>query len=193
MAVVRDVSEQYETQAALRRKKLLGDTLIDHLPGVFYLFEDAGRYLRWNKNLEALSGYSSAEITAMSPLNFIAEADRKTVAERIAEVFDAGSASVEARLLTKDGREIPHLFTGGRVVLDGKPHLTGMGVDISKRKAVETALQATKEQLDYLVNEAPVALYTCAADGDFATSYMSDSVKALTGFAAERFIADPYF
>ena len=36
----------------------LSSVIINALPGVFYLFDENGKFLRWNKNFETVTGYS---------------------------------------------------------------------------------------------------------------------------------------
>ena len=63
------------------------EAVLNSLPGVFYLFDRNGKYLRWNKNLEQVTGYTAAEIATMHPLDFFAGAEKELVSARINEVF----------------------------------------------------------------------------------------------------------
>jgi PAS domain S-box-containing protein len=142
-----DIEDQKRVEALLRENegRLLverdfSNEIIDTLPGVFYLFDQQGKFLRWNKNLEEITGHSGDEIALMAPLEFIVEEDRPAVERKIEEVFVSGEANIEARLLTINGLGVPYFFTGRRIVIDGQPHLIGSGVDISERwRGEETA------------------------------------------------------
>ena len=57
-------------EKSLRRERNFSETIIDSLPGIFYFFDDTGKFLRWNKNFEEVSAYSAEEILNMSPLDF---------------------------------------------------------------------------------------------------------------------------
>jgi PAS domain S-box-containing protein len=127
---------------------LFSDTMIESMPGVMYFYDHAGRFLRWNRNFERVTQYSSDEIARMHPLDFFSSGDKRPLEERIAEVFAAGESAVESSLLAKDGSATPFYFTGRRVDLDGTPCLVGMGVDISKRKQAESALRELNETLE---------------------------------------------
>ena len=145
--VCRDITERKQTEEALRREKEFCDTTIDSLPGVFYHYDGTGRFLRWNKNFEAVTGYSRDEIALMHPLDFFAGDDRALIEERIGRVFDTGEGSAEADFACKDGRAVPYYFTGRRVLFDGEPYLIGVGIDIAERKAAEEALRQTQGDL----------------------------------------------
>jgi PAS domain S-box-containing protein len=128
---------QREEQA--RAERDFSNEIIDTLPSIFYLFDRQGKFLRWNKNLEEITGYDGDEIARMHPLEFIHEEDRAAVEGKIEEVFVRGEAHTEARLLAKEGRAIPFFFKGRRIELDGRPHLIGSGIDIAAVKQAEAA------------------------------------------------------
>ena len=55
-----------ETKAALDPSLLaeepFSESVIESLPGLFWVLDDRGRYVRWNKNLESALGYSAEEL-----------------------------------------------------------------------------------------------------------------------------------
>jgi PAS domain S-box-containing protein len=129
-----------------RSERYLSDAIIDSLPGIFYFFDQSGRFLRWNKNFEQVSGYSPDEISRMNPLDYFIGDDKKRVEDRIQKVFTQGHSSVEADFVSKDGTSKPYYLTGHLVTIDSQPYLAGMGIDISKRKQAEEALAASERQ-----------------------------------------------
>lgn len=122
------------------------DELVEAMPGVFYLYDEHGRFLRWNRNFEFVTGYSSKEIASMHPLDFFRAEDKQLLVERIGEVFENGEATIEALFLSKSGNVTPYFFTGRRIEVAGEPCLAGIGVDITKRKRAEDALRKTEER-----------------------------------------------
>ena len=65
-----DVTDQKKAEQELENTIMFSDSVIDSLPGIFYMFNMKMKFLRWNKNLEVISGYSKDEIAKMSPLHF---------------------------------------------------------------------------------------------------------------------------
>lgn len=172
--VARDVTEQKREGELIRREKQFSDTIINSLPGIFYLFNRAGRFIRWNGHTERMTGYSGEEISRMSPLDFFGSADKPKVAAAIQQAFEFGQAMIEADLLAKDGRVVPHLFFGRLLVLDESPCIMGMGVDISVRKRAEEELQAAQEQLRHYTTE----LESRVAE---RTAHLQQSIQSLEG------------
>jgi two-component system cell cycle sensor histidine kinase/response regulator CckA len=140
VAVVRDITERKRAEGNLRREKSFSEEMIESLPGVFYLFDADGRFLRWNQEFERVSGYSADEFARLHPLDFFREDDRALIEQRIGEVFVKGWSSAEAELVAKDGTRTPYHFVGRKVTVEERPCLVGMGYDITERKRAEQAL-----------------------------------------------------
>ena len=144
LAISQDITERKQAEERLEKEKNFSDTIIDSLPGIFYLFDDTGRFLRWNKNFEKVSGYSIQEILEMHPLGFFSDDEKAIVGKAIEEVFATGESGVEAYFVSKSGSKMPFYFTGKQVILDGKPCIAGMGIDIGERKQAEEALRESE-------------------------------------------------
>lgn len=147
LAIQTRESKQRQAEEKVRAEQQFSDTMIDSIPGILYLYNKQGRFLRWNQNFERVSGYTAQEIARMTPGDFFTEEDRPQVAERIARVFERGSSSVEAPFLSKDGRTTPYFFTGKRVEFEGMECLVGTGIDISERIETERALKLSEQRL----------------------------------------------
>ncbi len=140
LSILRDVTPHRQSEEHLRREKRFTDAVLDSLPGIFYVFDTAGRFLRWNKNFETVTGYTAEEIAHLHPIDFFGGEDRDLIARRIQEVFEQGEATAEAEMVSKDGRRTPFFFTGKLTLLEDQVCLVGMGVDVSERKRLEAEL-----------------------------------------------------
>jgi PAS domain S-box-containing protein len=144
LASVRDLTERMEVQRRLEKEIELSDSIINNLPGLFYLYKKNGEFLLWNKQFELTSGYSAEEFKTMSPLDFFGGEEVNLVFEAIEKVFQIGEWSVEANLLTKYGTKIPYYFTGAAINYAGTDCLLGMGIDLSAVKNLEKELSQEK-------------------------------------------------
>ena len=156
LSMVRDLTDRIEAQKQIEKEKELSDNIIDSLPGIFYLFDENGKYIRWNKQLEIVSGYNAKEILDLHPTQFFAGEEIEYIIGRIAIVFSAGISDAEANFVTKEGNKIPYYFKAIKVVFEGKPCLLGTGIDISDRKKAEEELnnsyKAIRELTSHLQN-----------------------------------------
>lgn len=150
LSITRDITESKKTELKLLREMELSDSIINSLPGVFYLFDEELRFLRWNKNFEAVTGYTFDELRTMKPTDFFEQKEKKRIAEKIEEVFRQGAAEVEAAFRTKDGRLIPYYFNGKKIIFDNAVCLIGMGIDITERKKAEQQLQQAYNRFELI-------------------------------------------
>jgi PAS domain S-box-containing protein len=122
------------------------------MPGIFYLYGADGKFLRWNKNLEIVSGYSGKEVERMHPLDFFNTPDKELILQKIGEVFSTGYAEVSAGFYTKDKRYVSYYFNGRKVNFYGIDYLIGMGVDITDRVKIENALLERTKEIEKLTD-----------------------------------------
>jgi PAS domain S-box-containing protein len=190
-------SETRALEYALERKRQLREEaefangLIQSLPGLFYLFDSEGRFLRWNRNLEIFSGYTAEEIERAHPLDFIAEDQRCLIGEKIREVFETGSASVESWLLSKAGQRIPFHFTGVKTHLRGKDCLVGVGFDLTERRRIEETLQQTNRLLEGVVNNTHLKM--ACLDTHFNFIWVNQAYARAGGHKPEFFPGRNHF
>ena len=142
----KSVSNEGEQTSLLQKEKDLSDLIINSMPGIFYLFDAAGKFLRWNKSLESVSGYSGYEISRMKPTDFFNESERTYITSRIQIAFTEGVSDAQSNLKTKSGQEVPHYFTAQLISYEAKPCVIGMGIDISERIRAEEKTKLSNER-----------------------------------------------
>ncbi len=128
-------------------EKFLSDSIINSMPGVFYLYDRNLQFKRWNKNLELVTGYSAEEFKKISPVDLFPEEEKGLLKTKISNVFSVGSDDVIAHFLRKDGTKVPYYFNGKKIRIQGEDYLVGMGIDITQRVEAETALLERTEQI----------------------------------------------
>jgi two-component system cell cycle sensor histidine kinase/response regulator CckA len=137
MQEVEERNEHRRAEQAIRRERDFLEASLNSLPGIFFLFDQTGKFLRWNRNFEHVSGQAAAEIARMNPVDFFTGDEQDYVTKKIGEVFTAGSVTAEAHFTAKDGTRTPYYFTGQKIQVEGKPCLIGTGIDVSERKRLE--------------------------------------------------------
>lgn len=138
----------------VEHEKILSDSIINSLPGIFYLYDRTGKFLRWNDNFEKVSGYTGDEIRQMHPLDFFDAEEKDLLSKRISEVFEKGHADVKAKFFTKDRTHLTYYFNGRKVIFNNIEYLIGMGIDITEQVKAEDILYQRTEEIrkltDYL-------------------------------------------
>lgn len=146
-----DITEYKESQLKQQKEQEFTNTLLEGLPGIFYLYTLPDlRLVRWNKNHEKLTGFSSEEMYGKHVLDWFAPADYPAIAHAVEVVEEQGNVSMELEILKKDGRSLP-LQATGIFFSDGKgEYLMGIGMDITRRKQMELELQQKRNELTHV-------------------------------------------
>ncbi|WP_155316220.1 PAS domain-containing protein [Desulfosarcina alkanivorans] len=132
-----DITDMKKIDDELISQRNFISRTLETLPGIFYFFTQEGKFLRWNDNVESLSGYSGSEIRKMRPEDFFPPEDQPGITTAISDAINKGVAIVQGNFLLKDGSTIPHVFTLARVEMDGETCLTGTAIDISESIRME--------------------------------------------------------
>jgi len=158
MGVSLDITESKVKEQEIRQHNIFSDTLINGLPGIFYLYDRNWQLIRWNRNHETLTGFSPDEMERRQVLDWFSPPYKDRIERTVREVFEEGESTVEAPLLLKDGTEVPYVFKGVRLKIEGEPYFLGMGVDISQRVANELALRRSEQQIRIIANSLPALI-----------------------------------
>ena len=157
--VARDISDrkaaEIAAQTAALREMNFANTLINSLPGIFFLIDEESRFLRWNSNLERALGYSYKQLRKMTLLQ-LADPEELWKMEKFSQdTRISGSSSIETSLLSQEGSRIPFLINGVRIEgFETDASILGTGIDISYRYQLERELRerATTDTLTGVFN-----------------------------------------
>jgi PAS domain S-box-containing protein len=178
-----DITERKRAEEKLANEKILSDSLINNLPGIFYLYTNEGKFLRWNKNFETLSGYSSEEIKKMHPLDFHEGAEKNRLKDRLGRIFKMQVPGIELVLTAKDKRNIPMFINSMAIIYEGVPCVIGIGNDITKRKKAEQDLIESEDAFQRLFEESAESILLL--DGTHFID-CNESTLALLGYSSKE-------
>lgn len=173
---------------------LLRDVM-DVLPGTFYVLNEAGHFVLWNKQVELITGRDAAELRTIHMLELFPPADRPVIAQAFCDAFERqGMVQVEAHLLAH-GRHIPFLLCGARLTADGQQFLLGCGVDLSCHYEQKDTLELRERAL-HTVNNGVVITRCDGVDNPIV--YVNPAFERITGYSLQealgrdsRFMAAP--
>jgi PAS domain S-box-containing protein len=151
--VLSKVPERQRAEDRLRQEQLFSKSLLESLPAIFYLYTyPENRLVLWNKAHETLLGYEPGEMAGMHVTDWHVPEAKEAVLQAIETVMAKGQNSIEAPLLTKDGRLLPFILTGVKFPTEERLYFMGIGVDISERRQAEEKLRENVARLKALFN-----------------------------------------
>jgi PAS domain S-box-containing protein len=186
LGAMQDITEERQAERKLHLEKELSDSIINSLPGVFYLLNRSGRFYRWNKNLETVTGYTSEEIATNDPLCFFSPEDRPRIVKKVEKIFEEGQNSVQVDFIAKDGSRTPYYFTGMYINYEGESCFLGVGIDISERVLSQKQLIESEEKYRTLIDQASDVIFISDEKGDYHD--VNSSAEMLTGYKKEELL-----
>ena len=154
-----------------------------------------GIVTEFNASAERIFGWRRNEIVGRS-LGLVLN-DRDRNAERgLLQLLARGSlegvnTSTETFGLRKDGSLVPVRGAIGHAKLGDQDLFVCFVTDISERRAMESALQASEQQFRSLIGNIPGISYRSKLDGDWPMVFVSEAVERVTGYPAPDFLGEP--
>jgi PAS domain S-box-containing protein len=184
-AALNALARQASVQAALTEELTLARSLVDSMQmvprntfeqapiGIAYADRE-GRFLRCNRAFARMLGYRPAELEAMSLRQLTHEGDFNANAAEIERLWrgDIDSYSMEKRYMRKDQSSVWVRVTAALVRnANGEAECSvGFLENISERKEMQSALEQSKNLLENVISDAPLAIMACDSDGRIAMS-----------------------
>ena len=178
------MTERKRAEDALLEEKRFSDAVIDSLPGIFYIIDKEGAFLRYNKNAINTMGYSPEEAKNLRAMDIVAEEEKVPFVHKLSEIFRDGAGEAEITIVTKAGKEIPYHIFAKRFTMGGHSYLLGTGIDITKRLAAERAREEIEKNYRLLAENTTDIV--SIVDMDLNLVWLSASGEKLTGFSIEE-------
>lgn len=173
----------------LNHEQLFSKKVLDSLPGIFYLYDEKGTLIRWNKNHEIISGYSGKELRRMGIYDWFSPSDKQKVQDTVDRILKEGKKrDVEAGLIIKNGSSIPYYFTGVRMTVDGRRYLLGVGTDVVELKKAESLLKKSEEKYRNIVENAVEGIYQSTPEGEMISA--NHSMATILGYPSVQDLTD---
>lgn len=164
IGTITDISERKIAEETILREKQLSEMIINNLPGIFYLYEASGKFVKWNKNFEKVIGYDAATIATMGAVDFVDGKEKEKIKKRIKQVLSNAensnnieSKGIEIEFFTKNKYKIPYYINSNAIDYKGKQCILGMGIDLSEIKIAEAKIKmanARYEMISAATNDA---------------------------------------
>ncbi|MBU2513512.1 PAS domain-containing sensor histidine kinase [bacterium] len=167
-----------KAESDLKREKEFTEAAIDGLVDTFFVYDPrTGKAIRWNKNLNKISGYRDDEIfRKKAPDDWYSAEDLEKTSSLMQIIEESGHAKVELSLITKNGHTIPTEYHA-TILKDqeGKPsHVIVIGRDITERREMEAERKKSHERLEQHVRERTRELYDAKVQAEVANKAKSE-------------------
>lgn len=139
--------------------KDFSESIINTLPGIFFVLGQDGRFVRWNSRLEHLSEYAARELAAMHGLDLVVDEHRERARQALRQAFESGSTEIEVDCKARSGRIVPVCLTGCRATIGGGTYLIGIGLDITERSQTQQRLADERNLLRTVIDNIPDSIY----------------------------------
>lgn len=193
VGIVYDATERRLAEEAFRESERKYKLLVE-TTGTGYVIVDAeGRVMDANQEFVRLSGHERLDqILGRSVLEWTAKYDQERGAAELKKCIEEGA--VRHLLIDQvdaQGRIIPIEVDASVLRTPTSVVILGLCREISARRRMEQALKASEARLAHLVHSSPVVIYTCEPVPPYATTFISENVKALFGYEGDDLIRDP--
>src|SRR5262245_6479194 len=188
IATQREVNERRQVEEELRRSEEEFRSLFDLSAIGMTQVSPEGRYLRVNRKLCQMLGYTEQEMLRLTLHEVTHPDDREASAALLSTSFTNGpdEFSIKKRYLRKDG-SIIWVLIHWKVIRDawGQPvHTVANIQDITERRRAEEALRANEAQLRAILDNSPAVIFV----KDFEGRYLRVNrwYEVLTGVSVEE-------
>ncbi|MGE5073324.1 MAG: GAF domain-containing protein [Anaerolineae bacterium] len=165
-----DITEQRESQEALRSSEASYKLLFEAAPVGIALTDTSGHLLEFNDAILEPGGYSRADARQINNLAdlYVDPAERETA---LALFREQGYLSkYPARFKRKDGSAYDALLSLRKLEINGRVRVQALVEDITQQRAAEDALRKSEALYRELFNNALEGIFRTTPDGRFVSA-----------------------
>jgi PAS domain S-box-containing protein len=171
--IARDITKHRQAEEALKESEERFRSIVENALAGIFIIDDAYNVIYVNDELCHILRYPREELLGLDFRNILTEESRTLVADRYVrkQRGEKTPSRYEFSFIRRDG-EIRDGEMNVAVVRDktGKPRSMGQLIDVTDRKRAEQQLRESVQQLQTVVNGAPIVLYSVDRYGIFTLS-----------------------
>lgn len=183
---IQDVTRQKHVEEELEKERALKTALLEAMPGCAIILNAEGQLIVWNRYAhDIIFGKTDAAAESVDPIETICADHIFPVKKKFLNILNSGAEDSSEVKICPPGSNAPLWLAtrGRRVIIDGKPCVVAVGVDISKQKQLEEDLIESKMRFSYALDASHSGIWEWNVETDRLT--WSDQVWALYGLQVD--------
>ncbi|OSM07037.1 PAS domain S-box protein [Magnetofaba australis] len=183
--VFRDITDQRQTELALRDASDRMKTLLDTASDGIHILDETGNVVEFSQTFAQMLGYSPDEVKQLNVRDWEAQLSAEDLVHALQALLK-GARTFETRHRRKDGVEFDVEISAKGIRLGERQLLYASARDISGRKQSEARLQESLEFSRTLLLQSPVAKGVYRASGECVM--VNESMAKMVGAPVERLL-----
>lgn len=167
---------QLKTEQEKNLIRTHNDYIKDNTNDAIFLIDTEGNFIDINKKAVDRYGYTIDEFRNSNVGLVLQDKQPDVVKEVVEKIIKEKEIIFEIEHITKAGVVFPVEVSSKIFQLNNKYYIQSIVRDITKRKLAESELQNSKKRFSELLEFAPIAIYTCEANGAI-TSYNKKALE----------------
>lgn len=154
--------------------------ILDYIgTGVLVINASTHEIVYVNRELEEMSGYTSAEVVGQACHSLLCPSEFGQC-----PLSDLGQSidKSDRIILNKSGNKVPVIKTAIPITIEDQEYYIESVIDDSKRSSAEKALVESEQSKSRLLSNLPGMAYLCNFDQDWTMQFISEGCLALTGY-----------
>lgn len=192
--IARDISQRKQAEMALRESETRFQTFMDNSPAASWIADAEGKILYLSQTY-----FRMFQISDLAVGQSIFDLFERDIAEEFyrnnQQVLETKQSIAAIEVAPRPdgtlGKFLVYKFPIGEQ--SGQVVVGAVAVDITEQEQVKEQLRSLNERLQYLLTHAPVAIFSCKAEGDYGATSMSENIRTILGYAPQDFWADASF
>ena len=161
---------------------------VEHAPFGIFIADCAGRYLEVNPAAVTLTGYTEAELLAMTIPDLLTPRSLEDAQAAFQHLVEHGAVTDEYEFRRKDGTLY---WVSLNAVRLSPERFMGYCLDITERKRAEAALQQSEERFAQITAQSGELIWEVDPEGLYA--YVSRACLALLGYSMDEVVGKLHF